>query len=244
VALRLNSVKRLSTIALALGEERTRKELIPFLADSNDDEDEVLLAMAEELGRFVPYVGGPAYAHTLLAPLETLSSVEETVVREKAVESLAKVGAELPEESVVEHFTPLIKARARRFKARGRERARRAAGRALRCAARATRATAAAGGGLRAAAAKRGPRACAAAGDRGLVHFAGVCLRPAGHGVPASAHGAEDRAAELVSGSHPRRDAHGSPGSCGQPEQVRGGCGAGVRQQRAHRHLPRAHAGR
>ena len=41
VALRLNSVKRLSTIALALGEERTRKELIPFLADSNDDEDEV-----------------------------------------------------------------------------------------------------------------------------------------------------------------------------------------------------------
>ena len=41
VALRLNSVKRLSTIALALGEERTRKELIPYLADSNDDEDEV-----------------------------------------------------------------------------------------------------------------------------------------------------------------------------------------------------------
>ena len=110
MALRLNSVKRLSTIALALGEERTRKELILFLADSNDDEDEVLLAMAEELGRFVPYVGGAAYAHTLLAPLETLSSVEETVVREKAVESLAKVGAELPEESIVEHFTPLIKA--------------------------------------------------------------------------------------------------------------------------------------
>ena len=41
VALRLNSVKRLGTIALALGEERTRNELIPFLTDSNDDEDEV-----------------------------------------------------------------------------------------------------------------------------------------------------------------------------------------------------------
>ena len=29
--LRLNSVRRLSTIALALGEDRTREELIPFL---------------------------------------------------------------------------------------------------------------------------------------------------------------------------------------------------------------------
>ena len=109
VALRLNSVRRLSTIALALGEERTRRELIPFLTDSNDDEDEVLLAMAEELGNFVPYVGGPAFADVLLGPLETLSTVEETVVREKAAESLAKVGTQLPEPSVIEHFIPLVR---------------------------------------------------------------------------------------------------------------------------------------
>jgi serine/threonine-protein phosphatase 2A regulatory subunit A len=38
-------VKRLGTIALALGEERTRNELIPFLTDSNDDEDEVRAAV-------------------------------------------------------------------------------------------------------------------------------------------------------------------------------------------------------
>jgi serine/threonine-protein phosphatase 2A regulatory subunit A len=31
VVLRLNAIKRLSTIALALGPERTRTELIPFL---------------------------------------------------------------------------------------------------------------------------------------------------------------------------------------------------------------------
>ena len=144
IALRLNSVRRLSTIALALGEERTRKELIPFLADSNDDEDEassssrlfsgdkvrhstcswralpaawnsacnslqVLLALAEELGRFVPYVGGPAHAHVLLHPLEGLSAVEETVVREKAVQSLAEVGRELPQSSITEFFIPLVK---------------------------------------------------------------------------------------------------------------------------------------
>ncbi|GFH14161.1 TOG domain-containing protein, partial [Haematococcus lacustris] len=37
---RLNSVTRLSTIAVALGEERTRSELVPFLAENTDDEDE------------------------------------------------------------------------------------------------------------------------------------------------------------------------------------------------------------
>ena len=36
--LRLNSIKKLSTIALALGVERTRSELIPFLTDTIYDE--------------------------------------------------------------------------------------------------------------------------------------------------------------------------------------------------------------
>lgn len=53
ITLRLNSIRKLSTIALALGEDRTVRELIPFLKDSTDDEDEVLLAMADELGNFV-----------------------------------------------------------------------------------------------------------------------------------------------------------------------------------------------
>lgn len=48
-----------------------------------DDEDEVLLALAEELGSFVEFVGGPEFAAVLLTPLESLSNVEEAVVREK-----------------------------------------------------------------------------------------------------------------------------------------------------------------
>lgn len=51
--LRLNSIKKLSTIALALGVERTRSELIPFLTETIYDEDEVLLALAEQLGNFI-----------------------------------------------------------------------------------------------------------------------------------------------------------------------------------------------
>lgn len=109
IQLRLNSIRRLSTIARALGEERTRKELIPFLSENNDDDDEVLLAMAEELGVFIPYVGGVEYANVLLPPLETLCTVEETCVRDKAVESLCRIGAQMREQDLVEYFIPLVK---------------------------------------------------------------------------------------------------------------------------------------
>jgi hypothetical protein len=51
---------------------------------------QVLIALADELGNFVEYVGGPPHAATLLQPLELLSTVEETLVRDKAVESLRK----------------------------------------------------------------------------------------------------------------------------------------------------------
>ncbi|CAF4443738.1 unnamed protein product, partial [Adineta steineri] len=87
VQLRLNSIKKLSTIALALGVERTRSELIPFLTDTIYDEDEVLLALAEQLGTFTQLVGGESYVHVLLPPLESLAQVEETIVRDKAVDS-------------------------------------------------------------------------------------------------------------------------------------------------------------
>ncbi|KAL5070652.1 hypothetical protein RYX36_021539 [Vicia faba] len=109
IQLRLNSIRRLSTIARALGEERTRKELIPFLTENNDDDDEVLLAMAEELGVFIPYVGGVEHASALLPPLEAFCSVEETCVRDKAVESLCRIGSQMRESDLVEYFIPLVK---------------------------------------------------------------------------------------------------------------------------------------
>lgn len=104
-------MKRLGTIARALGEDRTRRELIPFLTDNSDDEDEVLLAMAEELGSFVSLVGGPLHSATLLPPLEALSSVDETVVRDKAAQSLCAIGEQMPEAVLAEHFVPLLKVR-------------------------------------------------------------------------------------------------------------------------------------
>ncbi|KAK6207186.1 protein phosphatase 2A structural subunit [Pestalotiopsis sp. IQ-011] len=107
VLLRLNAIHRLSTIALALGAERTRDELIPFLDESVEDEDEVLVALSEELGSFIEYVGGPAWGHVLLSPLENLAAIEEPVVRDKAVESLNKICTELSSQQVEEYFIPL-----------------------------------------------------------------------------------------------------------------------------------------
>ncbi|KAF3489219.1 hypothetical protein F2Q69_00054270 [Brassica cretica] len=111
IQLRLNFVCRLSTIACALGEERTRKELIHFLSENSDDDDEVLLAMAGELIVFIPFVGGVEHAHVLLPPLESLCTVEETCVREKVVDSLCKIGSEMRESDLVDSFVPLVKSR-------------------------------------------------------------------------------------------------------------------------------------
>lgn len=108
VQLRLNSVRRLSTIATALKEERTRTELIPFLLDCLDDEDEVLLVIAEELGNFVQFVGADQ-AHCLLEPLELLAAGEDTKVRNKSTAAINKIAASFSESQNKEHFLPLLK---------------------------------------------------------------------------------------------------------------------------------------
>jgi serine/threonine-protein phosphatase 2A regulatory subunit A len=99
VSSRLNAIKKLSTIAVVLGPERTRDDLVPFLermpvvlmvminnaGETMEDEDEVLVALADELGNFDEYVGGGQFAHVLLAPLQHLATVEEPLVRHKVL---------------------------------------------------------------------------------------------------------------------------------------------------------------
>jgi serine/threonine-protein phosphatase 2A regulatory subunit A len=48
-----------------------------------DDEEEVLLGLAEVLGQFLDYVGGPAHGIHIIKILEKLCMVEETTVRDK-----------------------------------------------------------------------------------------------------------------------------------------------------------------
>ena len=53
------------------------------MAAEMEDEDEVLLALAEELGNLIGHVGGKQNVHVLLMPLETLCAMEEALVRDK-----------------------------------------------------------------------------------------------------------------------------------------------------------------
>jgi serine/threonine-protein phosphatase 2A regulatory subunit A len=128
--LRLNSMRSLGKIAEALGQERTRSELVPFLTVSAiDDEDEVLVVLAEQLGSFPKYVG-EEHSHILVPPLEQLSTLEDSNVREQvyfgkprdlrwsycsplpfeiqAVKSLTLICNVLSPESCVSYLLPVV----------------------------------------------------------------------------------------------------------------------------------------
>lgn len=105
---RVESIKRLGTIALALGPERTRNELVPFLQTSLDEEDEVLAALAEEVIGLLEFVGGASYGHILLPLLEGLVSAEETFVRNKALEAFEEIIKYMPQHQVQEHLLACI----------------------------------------------------------------------------------------------------------------------------------------
>lgn len=108
IALRLNSIRRLSTIALALGPTRTRQELLPYLLESKPEEDELMAALAEELAGLAPMVGGPSHAHALVPLLEELARQDETVVRDAAVASLTTLAKDFSSEQIQTHLVPAV----------------------------------------------------------------------------------------------------------------------------------------
>ncbi|XP_072125789.1 serine/threonine-protein phosphatase 2A 65 kDa regulatory subunit A beta isoform-like [Mobula birostris] len=89
---------QLSTTALALGVERTRNELLPLLTDTIFDEDEALLALAEQLGNFTVLVGGPEYVHCLLDSVRLL-----------AVEACVSIAQLLPQEDLEALVMPTLR---------------------------------------------------------------------------------------------------------------------------------------
>lgn len=114
VQLRVTASKSIVKIAHALGPERTRDELIPFLTESIDDEDDVILVIAEKLGELSKYVGGNDHVHILLCPLEFLISGEESTVRDKALRSIEAVVGAMSSEHVEIYLLPMLKKLAQR----------------------------------------------------------------------------------------------------------------------------------
>ena len=57
---RVSAIKNLHTICVALGAERTRNELLPYILELLEDDEEVLCALADVLGNQLDSVGGAA----------------------------------------------------------------------------------------------------------------------------------------------------------------------------------------
>merc|ERR1719206_43460 len=87
-AVRIKAIRSLPIISKALGEERTRSELIPYITQMIDDDDEVLLVLIEEIYRLLTLrlIGGATvvdneFAFCLIPPFERLCQVEEKIIR-------------------------------------------------------------------------------------------------------------------------------------------------------------------
>jgi len=67
---RINALENLDKIAQVLGAEWTRTELIPYVSELLDDDDLVMISLAENLAKLTPHIGGSTKAKFLLKPLE------------------------------------------------------------------------------------------------------------------------------------------------------------------------------
>lgn len=105
---RVAAANKLEAVAMALGHRRAREELLPFISESVDDEDEVLIALSASLGKLVLHIGGPAHAHNLLPPLELLLTVEESIVRDNAIKSVTDIAQLTNDDRFEEQYEAMI----------------------------------------------------------------------------------------------------------------------------------------
>lgn len=106
---RLHAISNLEQIAEAIGHERTREELVPYMSELlEDDNQEVLFAIAAKLGDLSEYVGGPENMNCLLSPLHNLASNEEASIQDKSIESLNRISDQLSSSVLEDSYVPLI----------------------------------------------------------------------------------------------------------------------------------------
>ena len=97
---KLHSINRLSQIAALLGPERCTDELIPMLTeliDKIDSKPELMMNLADELGKLTDFLGDKTNSVHLLKPLELILPADDSVVREKAIASIQLVGKYISE---------------------------------------------------------------------------------------------------------------------------------------------------
>lgn len=87
-----NAVQNLRGISLALGRERTRKELLPYLKSCIDEEeDEIIIELSKVLSNFIDCIGGKQYIKELFNLLEVILTIDEPFVRKETINSIEQI---------------------------------------------------------------------------------------------------------------------------------------------------------
>jgi serine/threonine-protein phosphatase 2A regulatory subunit A len=106
IHVKVNAIHRLKTVILSIGPDETVSQLIPYLDELiKSEDDEVLFAIAEEIGKVYTLINDKT---VFLPTLESLAKQDETVVREKAAQSLTIICESLSDPEIQTVFAPLV----------------------------------------------------------------------------------------------------------------------------------------
>jgi len=108
IQIKVNAIHRFPVIMAVLQPDKIISEFIPYIQKIiSTEEDEVLLAISEELPRFKSVLDGKQM--TAVLPLFlSLLGCEETVVRESTVEGLRKLVPSFTDEQVQKDLIPMV----------------------------------------------------------------------------------------------------------------------------------------
>ena len=103
IKIKKNAFQNLRGISLALGRERTRKELLPYLKSCIDEEeDEIIIELAKVLSNFIDCIGGKQYIKELLNLLEIILTIDDHFVRLEILNTIKLVVKQIGKVSEIE----------------------------------------------------------------------------------------------------------------------------------------------
>jgi len=109
IEMRVDAIHKLPIVAAICGPEIVRTKILPLMSDLlNCDEDELLYAIAVELGNIRDFIGGPTHYDKLLQLLEKLANETETVVREESVKSIKLVVENMNPQHIKNSLLPML----------------------------------------------------------------------------------------------------------------------------------------
>jgi len=101
------ALEKLPLVAFGIGPARTTNELLPFLKEFLQEEnDEATATMAKHLGGFSKLVGSNENLVKVTDILELMCSIDEPVVRQNAIAAMKQILPNMPQSHVEEHVLP------------------------------------------------------------------------------------------------------------------------------------------